>query len=144
MSREGFELERFVDAQDGVYEQALAEIRAGRKRTHWMWFIFPQLAGLGFSPTSRHFAIRSRAEAEAYLAHPVLGPRMQECTLALLDHDGVSAEQIFGQVDALKLRSSATLFAAVSPPGSPFHRLLERYFTGAPDERTLQLLRSPE
>ena len=138
------ELERFVAAQDGVYEAALAEIRAGRKRSHWMWFVFPQIDGLGFSATSKHFAIRSRAEAEAYVAHPVLGARLIECAQTLLSLDRTSAEEIFGEVDALKLRSSATLFAAVTPEGSPFHRILERYFGGAQDERTLQLLQRSE
>ena len=134
-------LARFVDAQDGVYEQALAEIRAGHKQSHWMWFIFPQIAGLGFSETSRHFAIRSRAEAEAYLAHPVLGPRLRECAQTVLDVEGRSAAQIFGEVDAMKLRSSATLFAAVSHDDSLFHRVLARYFAAQSDERTLTLLR---
>ena len=138
------ELERFVAAQDGVYEAALAEIRAGRKRSHWMWFVFPQIDGLGFSATSKRFAVRSRAEAEAYVAHPVLGARLIECAQALLGLDRTSAEEIFGEVDALKLRSSATLFAAVSSEGSLFHRILERYFGGAQDERTLQLLQRSE
>ena len=133
-------LERFIDAQSNMYDQALDEIRGGRKRTHWMWFIFPQIAGLGFSETSRYFAIRDRAEAEAYLAHPVLGTRLRECTQATLDVRGRLAEEIFGGVDALKLRSSATLFAAVSPDGSVFHRLLEMYFAGRSDEKTNQLL----
>ena len=141
-SEDSFRLQRFVDAQAGVYEQALAEIRDGRKRSHWMWFIFPQFDGLGSSATSKHFAIRSRAEAEAYLAHSVLGPRLVESALALLDLDGLSAEQVFGDIDALKLRSSATLFAAVSGDGSPFHRLLGRYFSGVQDDRTLQLLKA--
>ena len=136
------DLERFLDAQAGIYDEALAEIRAGRKQSHWMWFIFPQIAGLGFSDTSRHFAIRDRAEAEAYLAHPVLGTRLRECAQATLDVKGRSAEEIFGGVDALKLRSSATLFAAVSPDASVFHRLLEMYFAGRGDEKTNQLLGS--
>ena len=135
-------LDRFLDAQAGIYDVALAEIRSGRKRTHWMWFVFPQFDGLGFSATSKHFAIRSRREAEAYLAHPVLGSRLRECAQALLDLDGASAEHVFGAVDAMKLRSSATLFADVSPQGSPFHQVLERYFGGERDERTLQLIRS--
>ena len=141
-STDPFELVRFVDAQAAVYDDALAEIRVGRKRTHWMWFIFPQIAGLGFSEISRHFAIRDRAEASAYLAHPVLGSRLRECAEATLEVKGRSAEEIFGGVDALKLRSSATLFAAVSPDRSVFHRLLDRYFAGRVDEKTTQLLGS--
>ncbi len=138
------DLARFVDAQAPVFAEALAEIRVGRKRTHWMWFIFPQVAGLGLSATSKRFAIRGRHEAEAYLAHPILGARLYECAQALLDLEATSAEAILGEVDALKLRSSATLFAAVSPPGSPFHRILERYFGGGHDERTLHLLQASE
>jgi uncharacterized protein (DUF1810 family) len=137
-----FDLTRFVNAQAPVYETALAEIRSGRKRSHWMWFIFPQLAGLGSSDTARHFAIRSREEAEAYLRHAVLGPRLLTCANATLDVEGRSAHDIFGNPDDMKLRSSATLFAAVSEPDSVFHRLIARYF-GAPDERTLELLSHP-
>src|SRR5689334_16545308 len=133
-------LQRFIAAQDGIYSDALAEIAAGRKRSHWMWFVFPQFAGLGTSPTSQHFAIRSLAEARAYLNHPILGPRLQQCTEALLAVQNRSAREIMGSPDDLKLRSSATLFAAISPAGSVFHRLLERYFAGVPDERTLQLI----
>ena len=135
------DLERFVSAQDETYHAALAEIRAGHKQSHWMWFIFPQIAGLGFSETSRHFAIRDRAEAEDFLAHPVLGARLRECAQAVLDVRARSAEEIFGGIDALKLRSSATLFAAVSTEGSVFHQLLATYFGSQPDERTIQLLR---
>ena len=135
------DLVRFLTAQAGVYDEALAEIRSGRKHSHWMWFIFPQIAGLGFSETSRHFAIRDRAEAEAYLAHPVLGPRLRECVQAVLDVEDRSAAQIFGELDAMKLRSSATLFAAVSADDSLFHRVLARYFGRQPDQRTLTLLR---
>lgn len=133
-------LNRFVEAQRSVYDQALAEIREGCKESHWMWFLFPQLAGLGFSATSRHFAIQSRAEAEAYLAHPVLGPRLIACSEAALGVEGRSASAIFGSPDDVKLRSSATLFASVSPAGSVFERLLAKYFQGQPDSRTLQLL----
>src|ERR1700733_4889261 len=112
-----FELERFVAAQDqgGTYEAALAELRAGRKRGHWMWFVFPQIAGLGQSPTSRHYAIASLAEAEAYLAHPVLGPRLIECARVVSELQGRSAQEIFGGIDAIKLRSSMTLFARADP-----------------------------
>ena len=137
---DGFDLDRFVVAQEGVYEEALAEIRAGRKRSHWMWFVFPQYAGLGSSPVSQHFAIKSRAEAAAYLAHPVLGTRLRECAEAVLEVKDRSAEDVFGSLDAMKLRSSATLFAAVSPPGSVFHRILDRYFQGGADERTTKFL----
>ena len=134
------DLDRFVDAQLDAYTRALAEIRAGRKQTHWMWFIFPQIAGLGSSPTAQHYAIRSRAEAEAYLGHPVLGPRLIECAEATVALDGRSAAEVFGFPDDRKLRSSATLFAEVSPTGSVFERLLDKYFDGQRDEKTLQLL----
>jgi uncharacterized protein (DUF1810 family) len=135
-----FDLGRFVSAQEGVYEQALAELRAGRKRTHWMWFVFPQLAGLGRSPTAQLYAVSGADEARAYLAHPVLGPRLVECAGAALAVEGRSAAEVLGPPDDLKLRSSATLFAHVSPPGSVFHRLLDHYFGGEPDPATLRLL----
>jgi len=134
------DLGRFVTAQRGSYEQALAEIASGRKRSHWMWYIFPQFAGLGFSVTSRKYAIGSLAEAEAYLRHEVLGPRLVACAEAALAVEGHSAREIFGSPDDLKLRSSATLFAHVSPEGSVFHRLLEKYFGGDPDGATLRLV----
>jgi uncharacterized protein (DUF1810 family) len=132
-------LERFVEAQAAVYASALSELREGRKRTHWMWFVFPQLRGLGGSAASLHFGIASRAEAAAYLAHPVLGPRLLECTDAVNVHRGRSAEAIFGPVDALKLRSSMTLFESAGG-GAPFGRCLEAFFGGVPDRRTLDLL----
>jgi uncharacterized protein (DUF1810 family) len=135
------DLARFVDAQTGVYDRALSEIRGGRKRSHWMWFMFPQLAGLGFSATAQRYAISSRAEAAAYLAHPILGPRLVECAEAALAVEGRSAPDIFGSPDDLKLRSCATLFAQVSPAGSVFKRLLDRYYGGEPDRQTLRLLR---
>ena len=134
------DLERFVRAQERDFETALAELRAGSKRTHWMWYVFPQIDGLGMSEMSRHYAIRSRAEAEAYLAHPVLGPRLVACCEALLGVHGRTAHQILGSPDDLKLRSSATLFASVSPPGSVFERVLGRYHGGEPDPTTLRLL----
>ncbi len=134
------QLNRFLQAQEGSYPQALAEIRDGHKRSHWMWFIFPQLTGLGLSSTARFYAIRSRAEAKAYLHHPVLGSRLLECVDALQRHEGRSAEQIFGYPDYLKLRSCATLFAEVSSGGSVFHRLLVKYYPEGPDQRTLELL----
>ena len=140
MTEDAYDLARFVEAQAGSYDRALFEIARGRKRSHWMWFVFPQMAGLGFSATSRRYAIRSKAEAEAYLDHETLGRRLIECARAALAVEGLSAREIFGTPDDLKLRSSATLFAAVSPAGSVFHRLLDKYFDGAPDEATLQLL----
>jgi uncharacterized protein (DUF1810 family) len=133
-------LTRFVQAQEDDYEQALAEIRGGRKRSHWMWYIFPQFDGLGFSSMSRRYAIKSRAEAEAYLGHPVLGPRLIECAEAALGVEGRSAFEIFGSPDDVKLRSCATLFACVSPPESVFDRLLGEYFQGERDGQTLRLL----
>ena len=135
-----FDLNRFLDAQHESYAIALREIRAGRKQSHWMWFIFPQIDGLGSSPTARHYAIKSRDGAEAYLRHPVLGARLRECAEAALGISGRSVREIFGSPDDLKLRSSATLFAAVAPKGSVFERVLERYFNGQPDQRTLDLL----
>ena len=134
-------LARFVEAQRGTYEQALSEIRNGCKRSHWMWYVFPQFEGLGVSATSRHYAIRSVAEAEAYLRHPLLGPRLLETVRAALGVEGRSAFEVFGSPDDMKLRSCATLFASVSPPGSVFEQLLDRYFAGTPDEATLRLLR---
>lgn len=135
------ELARFVDAQERDYETALSEIRAGRKRSHWMWYIFPQFEGLGSSPTSRHYAIKTAGEAQAYLAHPLLGRRLIECAEAVLHVQGRSAHDIFGSPDDMKLRSCATLFASVSPDDSVFHRLIAKYFDGEVDERTLRLSR---
>jgi uncharacterized protein (DUF1810 family) len=135
-----FELSRFTDAQAGSYEKAITEIKRGRKQSHWMWYVFPQFEGLGFSSTSRRYAIKSLAEATAYVNHPVLGPRLVECAEAALAIDGRSAHEIFGSPDDMKLRSCATLFAQVSTGGSVFHRLLEKYFDGKADDQTLQLL----
>lgn len=123
-----------------MFGQALAELRAGRKRSHWMWFIFPQIEGLGFSATSRHFALTGIEEARAYLDHPLLGPRLLACAEALLGLAGRSASEIFGHPDDMKLRSSATLFDLVSPAGSVFERLLAIYFDGAKDARTLDIV----
>jgi uncharacterized protein (DUF1810 family) len=134
------DLNRFVQAQQGDCERALSEIRSGRKRSHWMWYVFPQYDGLGFSPTSRRYAIKSLAEARAYLGHPVLGPRLVECAEAALGVEGRSASEVFGSPDDMKLRSCATLFAYVSPAGSVFQRLLDKYFQGQPDAKTLRLL----
>jgi uncharacterized protein (DUF1810 family) len=131
-------LRRFVQAQDetGTYARALAELRAGRKTSHWMWFVFPQLAGLGRSAMSRTYAIASLAEAEAYLGHPVLGPRLRECAEALLGVSGKSAATILGGVDALKLHSSMTLFARAAPGEPLFRQVLDRYYDGELDEAT--------
>ena len=130
-----YQLKRFVEAQERDYTQAVSEIRRGQKRTHWMWYIFPQFDGLGFSATSRHYSIKSVAEATAYLNHPVLGPRLLECVTAALSVDNRSAYEVFGSPDDMKLRSCATLFAYVSPAGSVFERLLEKYFQGEQDPR---------
>ena len=134
------DLGRFVEAQEGGYERALSEARAGRKRSHWMWYVFPQFEGLGSSTTSRRYAIKSVAEAEAYLRHPTLGPRLLECCEAALGVAGRSALEVFGSPDDVKLRSCATLFASVSPAGSVFERLLGKYFQGRRDEKTLRLM----
>jgi uncharacterized protein (DUF1810 family) len=136
------DLNRFLLGQESLYGLALSELRSGRKRSHWMWFVFPQFTGLGASPLSRHYAIKSVAEAEAYLRHPVLGPRLVDCCEAVLAVKGRTAFEIFGSPDDLKLRSCATLFAHVSPAGSVFERLLARYFPDGPDDRTLRLMTS--
>jgi uncharacterized protein (DUF1810 family) len=135
-----YDLERFVQAQESDYDQALSEIRSGTKRSHWMWYIFPQFDGLGMSATSKRYAVKSAAEAKAFLAHPVLGPRLVACAEAVLQVEGRSARNIFGYTDDLKLRSCATLFACVSPAGSVFHRLIEKYFDGERDTNTLRLM----
>jgi uncharacterized protein (DUF1810 family) len=134
------DLERFVRAQERTCETALAEIRSGRKRSHWMWYVFPQIAGLGSSEMSRRYAIRSLAEARAYLEHPLLGPRLIECFEAALGVAGRTAHEIFGSPDDLKFRSCATLFACVAPPGSVFQKALDKYFGGEGDPRTLEIL----
>ena len=138
-----YNLARFVDAQSAIYDQALRELRHGAKTSHWMWFIFPQVAGLGTSAMSRRYAIRSSAEAAAYLAHPLLGPRLRECAVALLAHTHRSAREILGEPDDAKLRSSATLFAEIDGDG-PFTRLLAHFFAGARDEATIRLLRTAD
>jgi uncharacterized protein (DUF1810 family) len=132
------DLDRFVRAQAGVYDAALAELRAGSKRTHWMWFVFPQIAGLGSSATAQRYAITSLDEARAYLAHPVLGPRLAEAAEAVLAVEGRTAAQILGYPDVLKLRSSMTLFAAAADDPSVYQAVLDRYYDG-PDEATLRL-----
>ncbi len=135
-----FDLDRFVQAQAEDYDRALAEVRAGRKRSHWMWYIFPQIDGLGFSPMARRYAIKSAAEARAYLDHPLLGPRLVACSEAALGVEGRSASEIFGSPDDMKLHSSATLFASLGPDDSAFARLLAKYFRGRRDDKTLRLL----
>lgn len=140
-----FDLGRFVRAQEGIYQQALTELKRGEKRTHWMWFIFPQVDGLGYSATSKQYAIKSVEEAHAYLAHPVLGTRLRECAEVVEAVEGRTALQIFGSPDDMKLKSSATLFAAVAgtgPTNSVFSRILTRYFDGEQDTKTLQLLKN--
>ena len=140
MSEDPFDLDRFVRAQTSDYERALAEINGGRKQSHWMWYVFPQCAGLGHSPTSQRYAISTLDEARAYLAHPILGRRLTECATAVLGVQDRTAHQIFGSPDDLKLQSSATLFALVSADDSVFHRVLDKYFGGHADERTLGLV----
>ncbi len=142
MTRDPFQLSRFLAAQDAndTYGRALSELRAGCKASHWMWFVFPQFSGLGQSTTSRRYAIQSLAEARSYLADPVLGARLRECTAVLMELEGLSAEQILGPVDALKLRSSMTLFWCAAPEESCFAQVLEVYFAGATDPATRDLL----
>jgi uncharacterized protein (DUF1810 family) len=137
---EAHDLERFVQAQDAVIDQVRSELRQGRKRTHWMWFVFPQIEGLGSSPTARFYAISSLAEAEAYLAHPVLGPRLLECTRLVTQVAGQSIEEIMGYPDDLKLRSSLTLFAHATADNEVFLAALRKYFGGEFDPRTLERL----
>ena len=131
-----FDLQRFVTAQDGTYDRALAELRRGRKQSHWMWFVFPQIAGLGRSPTAQHYAISGLDEARAYLRHPTLGPRLRESTRALTELDSDDADAVLGPVDAVKLRSSMTLFARADPGEPVFRQVLDRYFGGEPDPAT--------
>ena len=132
-----FQLRRFVDAQAAVYPRVLAELTAGRKRSHWMWFVFPQIAGLGGSATARRFAIASLDEAAAYLAHPILGPRLRDCTRAVTAIEGRSATEIFGRPDDLKFRSSMTLFAAASDEAALFEAALNKFYDGEKDSLTL-------
>ena len=141
-ARDPYDLERFVDAQRTTYDAALSELRDGRKTGHWMWYIFPQIEGLGRSRLAETYAISSLEEALAYIAHPLLGARLFECAQAAVQIPGGSAREVFGSPDDLKFRSSMTLFAAVSPEGSVFEAALERYFAGRGDEATLELLGS--
>ena len=135
-----FNLQRFLDAQSHVIDQVLAEQRAGRKRSHWMWFIFPQIAGLGSSDMAQHFAISGRAEALAYLAHPTLGPRLRQCTQLVNEVNNRTIGEIFGYPDDLKFRSCISLFAAVEPAEPTFRAALDKYFAGQPDSATLARL----
>jgi uncharacterized protein (DUF1810 family) len=139
MISDPFDLARFIQAQEGVYSQALGELRRGRKTSHWMWFIFPQTEGLGHSSMAQHYAIKSQSEAKAYLEHPLLGQRLIECCEAILNHQDLTASQIFGYPDDMKLRSSLTLFALVAGDDSIFKSALDRYFDGEPDQNTLEL-----
>jgi uncharacterized protein (DUF1810 family) len=140
MAGDPYHLERFVEAQRGLFGQACAELRRGRKTGHWMWFIFPQIAGLGFSATSQHYAIRSLDEARAYLDHPTLGPRLRDISQILLSINGKTAREIFGSPDDMKLRSSMTLFAHAAEDNAVFLEVLRKYFSGAEDARTGELL----
>jgi uncharacterized protein (DUF1810 family) len=135
-----YNLDRFVQAQDPVYEEVLSELKSGTKTSHWMWFIFPQIKGLGRSPISIEFAISSREEAGAYLHHPLLGPRLKECTRLVLSTEQRSIKQIFGSPDDIKFRSCMTLFAEVSPDDNMFRQALLKYFHGVPDQLTLDRL----
>jgi uncharacterized protein (DUF1810 family) len=133
-------LSRFVNAQERTYEAALSELRAGRKRTHWMWFVFPQLKGLGHSAMAEQYGIASLAEAKSYLEHPILGPRLLECTRAVLSVPNKTATEILGDTDAMKLRSSMTLFAIAAPQEPVFQETLDKYYEGKKDDLTRRLL----
>jgi uncharacterized protein (DUF1810 family) len=142
MNTDPYNLNRFISAQEGVFENVINELSNGRKQTHWMWFIFPQIDGLGFSSTTKYYAIKSGEETRHYLNHPVLGARLQQCAGLVLAVEGKSAHEIFGSPDDMKLKSSMTLFAWAGGPGSVFARVLEKYFHGQQDERTIALLAS--
>ena len=135
-----FDLRRFVDAQDRVYDTVLAELRTGAKRSHWIWFVFPQLRGLGHSTTAQHYGISSLDEARAYLAHPVLGPRLRECTRLVAAIEGRSVDQIFGWPDNLKVRSSMTLFARATDDNAEFRAVLDKFYNGDDDPATVERL----
>jgi len=135
-----YDLKRFLSAQEGVYETVLAELKGGQKRTHWMWFIFPQIEGLGYTPTSKYYAIKSLEETREYLHHQILEPRLLECSEAVLTVQNSSASDIFGYPDYLKLKSSMTLFSTVADPDSVFVRILDKYYDSERDARTLELL----
>jgi uncharacterized protein (DUF1810 family) len=142
METDSHNLQRFIDAQENTYQQALSELRRGKKQTHWIWYIFPQVAGLGSSSMAERYAIKSSAEAVAYAEHDILGARLRECTQALLAHGGRDIDDIMGFPDNLKLKSSMTLFAAISPPGSIFETVLDQFFGGQSDEKTVSFLKS--
>jgi uncharacterized protein (DUF1810 family) len=138
---DAYDLDRFLEAQEDAYDTALDELKAGRKRSHWIWFVFPQMAGLGHSPTAQHYGIRSLEEAQAYLAHPILGARLHECLKVLQLLETNDAREVFGDLDAMKFRSSLTLFAEADPGDAIIEAALDRWFGGVKDEKTLQLLR---
>lgn len=142
MTNDPFNLARFVDAQAASYAQALSELRAGRKTSHWIWYVFPQIKGLGVSEASRFYGLSSLDEARAYLAHPLLGPRLHECVSTLLDGDAQAAQQVLGETDAMKLRSSLTLFSRAAPDDPIFRLALDRLFPEGPDDNTLARLKS--
>lgn len=139
-TQDEFDLQRFIDAQARVYDDVLRELMQGRKRSHWMWFVFPQIAGLGSSPTAQAYAIGSLAEAKAYLDHPLLGQRLRDCTRLVNATPHTTAHDIFGSPDDLKFRSSMTLFSEAADNAGPFQEALQRFYAGQPDERTLQIL----
>lgn len=139
-----FDLQRFINAQDGHYEKALGELQAGRKRSHWMWFIFPQIAGLGASAMAQHYAIAAPAEARAYIQHPLLGERLIECTEAVNAHAQQTVSEIFGSPDDLKFRSSMTLFALIAPAEPAFATALQTFFNGVPDPLTIEKLQASD
>jgi len=139
-SNDQFDLQRFVDAQTPVFEQVISELRRGFKRTHWIWFIFPQIAGLGHSQMTKKFSLSSLAEAQAYIKHPLLGPRLRECTRLVNQVEGRSIQQIFGYPDDLKFRSSMTLFAQATPDNALFQEALQKYFNGELDSQTVERL----
>jgi uncharacterized protein (DUF1810 family) len=140
ISGDPYDLERFIRAQEHDYARALSELKDGRKRSHWMWYVFPQLDGLAYSSMSRTYAIKSVQETEAFLKHSILGPRLLECAEVVMGVEGRTASEIFGSPDDMKLRSCATLFARVSPAGSVFERLLAKYYGGKADPKTIELL----
>jgi uncharacterized protein (DUF1810 family) len=140
MMAEQYDLQRFLSAQEGAVETVSRELEAGEKRSHWMWYVFPQIRGLGHSATAQRYAIRSLEEAKAYLEHPVLGKRLREWTETVLGVEGRTAEEIFGYPDYLKFRSCMTLFSRVAEAGSVFHRALDKYYGGKPDRKTLDIL----
>ena len=140
MNNNAENLYRFIDAQEDVYHKVIQELRNGKKETHWMWFIFPQIAGLGYSSTAKYYALQNVDEARAYLAHPTVGARLLECTEIVLAHKGISALTIFGNIDEMKLRSSMTLFTHVAGPDSLFQQALDMHFDGEQDHRTLDIL----